>query len=382
MVLALGTSVSTPAGAQPEPPVTAEQLDAAIDRLGTLEYAVRAKAAQTVRRAPAPAALAALLRAVDGHADGYVRFRALVLLSGYDDARTHEAMLRAIDDPNDRLREVGYAWLESHPDRALAPQLVKRLATELADFVRPALVRALAALGADPAVQKALVQEAFKGQDFFRSAAIEALGEHRAKYAVGALTEIAQLDGPLRDDAVLALGRIGDERAVATFSALQRTAPREEQPIVAAAICLTGRNCESHRRFLVETLGFATREVGFQELVRGAATGLGALAENGDAAAFQALVESGVASRDPARAPVALAVGRVAVRNPAFVLDALGRLADPEGAILLLRDAFDMLEEDLDEERFYVAVRRAFWQSASDDATRRLANRLISVLEF
>ena len=70
--------------------------------------------------------------------------------------------------------------------------------------------RALAALGSDPQVQRALIAEAGRGLDFFRSAVIEALGEHRAAYAVDAIAAVAKLDGPLQDDAVLALGRIGD----------------------------------------------------------------------------------------------------------------------------------------------------------------------------
>jgi HEAT repeat protein len=362
--------------------VTPEEVAAAIDRLGNLDYGIRAKAAQTVRRAPAALAVTALLRAVDEHADGYVRFRALVLLSGFNDPRARDVMRRAIDDPNDRLREVGYAWFEAHPETSLASDLLKRLETEMAEFVRPALIRALAALGSDPAVQKALLRDVFRGQDFFRSVVIEALGDHQAKYAVPALIDVAKLDGPLRDDAVLALGRIGDPRAIETFAELQRHASQADQPTIAAAICLAGRNCESHRGFLIQTVKFAVSQIGFQELVRSAAGGLAALAERSDRQAFQALVDVGIPSQDPARAPIALALGRVAVRNPAFVLDSLAHVADLEGTVLLLRDAFDMFEEDFDEERFYVTVRRAFWEAPEKSALRTLANELIARLDF
>jgi hypothetical protein len=85
---------------------------------------------------------------------------------------------------------------------------------------------------------------------------------------------------------------------------------------------------------------------------------------------------------DPARSPVALALGRVAVRNPSFLLDALGTTGDLDGAVLVLRDAFDMLEEDFDEERFYVSVRRAYWQAPQGSETRTIGNKLITVLEF
>lgn len=371
-----------PAGAAPGDGVSPEQVAAAIDRLGDLDYGVRTRAAQTVRRAPPPVATAALLQAVAGHADGYVRYRALVLLSGFNDPRTRDVMAQAMADPNDRLREVAYAWFEAHPDPSLASHLLARLDTELAEFVRPALVRALAALGTDAAVRETLTREAMRGQDFFRSAVIEALGEHRAAYALDTLIDIARLDGPLRDDAALALGRIGERRALPVLAELQRTSRRESQPILAAAICLVGSNCDAHRRFLVETLAFASRQIGYQDLLRSAARGLGALAERGDREAAIALLDAGLPSDDPVRAPIALALGRVAVRNPPFVLELLERASDLDRAILLLRDAFDMLEEDFEEERFFVVVRRAHWQAPEGSAMRRVAEKLIGGLDF
>jgi HEAT repeat protein len=374
--------LSRAAAAQEQPVPGAAQVAAAIDQLGELDYATRMKASRLIRRAEANLATTALLQAIDSHKDGYVRFRALVLLAGFNDPRIHDVMRRAVDDPNDRLREAGFAWFERNPDRQLASDFVHRLGTEVAEFVRPALVRALAALGAEPLVKKTLTAEVFRGQDFFRSAVIEAMGDHRARYALASLSEIARLEGPLRDDAVMALGRIGDPRALETFSALQRSASREDQTFIAAAICLTGRNCDAHRRFLVETLTFATKELGFQELLRGAATGLGALAERGDEGALQALFDAGVSARDPVRSPIALALGRVAVRDPGFLVTWLQQSADLDGTALLLRDAFDMLEEDFDEEMFYVTARRAYWQAAPESPARRVVNRLMTVLEF
>jgi HEAT repeat protein len=163
---------------------------------------------------------------------------------------------------------------------------------------------------------------------------------------------------------------------------LQRTSRRESQPVLAAAICLAGSNCDAHRRFLVDTLAFASRQIGYQDLLRSAARGLGALAERGDREAALALLDAGIPSDDPVRAPIALALGRVAVRNPALVLDLLERTSDLDRAILLLRDAFDMLEEDFEEERFFVAVRRAHWQAAEGSAARRVAEKLIGGLDF
>ena len=61
----------------------------AIEKLGTLEFPVRMEAARTVRRAGAVVAVPLLTSAGRSHKDGYVRFRALVLLSGFNDRRTH-----------------------------------------------------------------------------------------------------------------------------------------------------------------------------------------------------------------------------------------------------------------------------------------------------
>src|SRR5687768_11650068 len=77
-------------------PVPAEQIRAALDKLGSLEFPVRTGAARTVRRAEAPVAVPALLAAVAGHGDEYVRFRALVILSGFNDPRTAGVMRKAL----------------------------------------------------------------------------------------------------------------------------------------------------------------------------------------------------------------------------------------------------------------------------------------------
>ena len=58
---------------------------------------------------------------------------------------------------------------------------------------------------------------------------------------------IARLTGPLQIDAVIALGKLKDQRAMETLAALQRSAPRETQPTIAAAICLLGVNCDVAR---------------------------------------------------------------------------------------------------------------------------------------
>jgi HEAT repeat protein len=362
--------------------VTPPQLTAAIDKLGTVEYSVRSASARTVRRAPAAMAVPALIQAAGGHADGYVRFRSLILLSGFNDPRTRDVMAGAITAKNDRLRAVAYAYFEHNPEPQILSRLLEALAREESEFVRPALTRTLAAYGSDSRVREAMSGLVMKGQDFFRSSVIEALGDYKAAYALASLTEVAKLDGPLQNDAVLAIGKIGDKRSLETLAALQRTAPRKMQPSIAAAICLLGVNCSSHQGYLVQSLRFGIANTGFQELLRASASGLEALAIGGDAESAKLLIETGVASTDAARAPIALAVGAVALRNTPIILKVLEDRPDPKPAIVLLGEAFDMLEEDLDKERFFAAVRRGYWAAPENSPPRRIAAALIQALEF
>ena len=51
-----------------------------------------------------------------------------------------------------------------------------------------------------------LTRDVGRGEDFFRGAVIEALGDYKAGYAYDALTAVARLEGPLQDDAALAPG--------------------------------------------------------------------------------------------------------------------------------------------------------------------------------
>lgn len=362
--------------------VQPEQLTGAIDKLGSLDYETRTNASRLVRRTPGEQAVPLLLDTVAQHADGYVRYRALVLLTGFNDPRTRDAMRESLASPNDRLRTVAYSYFEHNPDPALVPTLIAALDKEQAEFVRPMLVRALAAFGDDSRVQQVLTREAGRGEDFFRSTVIEALGDHKATYAVDSLMAIARLDGPLVDDAALALGKIGDKRALETLAGLQRTAPRPTQPFVAAGICLLGVNCGSHENYLVQTLRFSDDNIGFQELLRGAAAGLGSLGIGGHESAVTALFDIGIPSRDPTRSPVALALATVALRNTPLMLKSLKAAAQQDAAIALLAEGFDMLEEDLDKERFFAFARRTYWESAESSPDRRLMQTLIGKLDF
>ena len=381
-VLLLAQAAARPQAETQQSTATAAQVTAAIDKLADFEYQVRSAAGRTIRRASAAVAVPALTQAVAGHKDGYVRFRALVLLSGFNDPRTRDVMTRVLADPNDRLRAVAYAFFEHHPDPAALPRLIEALAREESEFVRPALTRAIAAHGKEKTAQDAMTKLVMRGQDFFRSAVIEAIGDYKGSYAFPALTEVAKLDGPLQDDAVIALGKIGDKRALETLAALQRTAPKDTQPSIAAGICLLGVNCSSHQGYLADSLKFAIKQIGYQELLRSSASGLAALAVAGNEEAMRTLIDLGAPTRDPARAAIALALGTIALRNTPLTLKVLERAENRDPALELLREAFDMLEEDYAEERFFATVRRGFWQAAAGSPARAVAEALIRKLEF
>jgi HEAT repeat protein len=374
----------SPASAQERgpTPTSAEQIRAAIDKLGDLDYTTRMAAGRTIRRAPTAPAVTALLQAVSEHADGYVRFRALTLLTGYNDPRTEDAMTAAMVSPNDRLREVAYGYFEMNPRPALAPRLLAALDKEEGEFVRPALIRALAAIPKDPKVADVLMRDAMRGVDYFRSTVIEAIGDYKITVAMPRLVEIAKLEGPLQDDAATAIGKIGDKNQVGVLAALQQSAPKETQPAIAAAICLMGTNCSSHIGYLEKTLAFADTYPGYQDLLRGAASGLGNIARQGNEEALRILFDVGIPSQDPVRAPVTLAIGLVALRNTPLLLKTLQARTDQAGAFGIVAEAFDMLEEDLEEERFFVAVRKAYWAAPDGSPTRKLCEQRINKLDF
>jgi hypothetical protein len=389
-VLALALTLVLAAAAlaaQSGPAIAADT--AAIDQLGSFDYDVRTAAARAIRRSPPERIVPALLTAVREHRDEYARYRALVLLAGFAEAvtaiavePTTQIMRAMLADRNDRLRTVAYQWFEYHPDPAVLPVLIAALDKERSEFLRPALTRAIVAHGDQPSARETVLPLVLRGDDFFRGAVISALGDYRARYALKPLTDVALLDGPLQDDAITALGRIGDASVKGTLATLQRTAGRDVQPTISAAFCLIGIDCDARTTYVFETLQFAATNDGHQPLLRGAVHAAAVLAIGGRDDALRVLVEQGLRSQDPARAAIALGVGTVAVRQPLRLLRFLETQPDVKPAVLLLREAFDMLSEDFDEERFYVAVRRAHWDAPADSPRRRTAAAVIEIAEF
>jgi len=368
--------------------VSSADLQLAIDNLGKIDYDVRTGASRVVRRTQPALAVPALVDAAARHADGYVRYRALVLLTGFNDSRTTASMQSAMASPNDRLRAVAYGFYEHNPDPRLGPRLLAALDTETGEFVRPSLVRALAALGSatnDARIHETLIRETGRGQDSFRSVVIEALGDYRAQYAFDALSGVVKIDGPLQGDTAIALGKLGDNRALDALMALQRTAAKFSQPSIAAAICLLGVNCESEQKCLGETLRSADRNPAYQDSLRASAAALAQLAVAGspfERGAADLLFDVGTPSGELTRAPVSLAVATIALRRTPAMLSALEARPDRDAAIALLADGFDGLTEDYEKERFFAFVRRSYWEAAEGSPRRVLIQRLIEKLDF
>jgi hypothetical protein len=170
---------------------------------------------------------------------------------------------------------------------------------------------------------------------------------------------------------------------VGVLAELQRTAPRQVQPSIAAAICGLGINCATHENFLVETIKFADKNLGFQELLRTSVGGLAALGVAGRAEVFDPLLAIGVPSkRESTRAPITLALATIALRNTPLLLSVLAKMPDRAPALELIGEGFDQLEEDYDKERFFAFVRRTYWDSAEGSPTRALMQTLIGKLDF
>jgi hypothetical protein len=94
------------------------------------------------------------------------------------------------------------------------------------------------------------------------------------------------------------------------------------------------------------------------------------------------LFDVGIPSMDPPRAPMALGVATVAVRSTPVMLAFLETYKGVSDGIELIAEGFDMLEEDYEEESFFVDVRRGYWKAGESSATRRVGQELIEKLEF
>jgi HEAT repeat protein len=363
-------------------PPTREDIDRTIDRLGAFADEQRIDAARALRRAAGTIVLPALVDAASSHADGHVRYRALVLLAGYDDPRVADQMEIALSDASDRLRAVGYGYFERFPDKRLLPALLKALDKESGEFARPALVRAVAAQATDGRARAALLKDLARGPEFFRGATIEALGDFRATFAVKPLTDIAVTGGDLSGPAALTLGMIGDRSSQAVLAGLQGSATREAAPRVATAGCLLTGECAEARAELVRTLTSSEQSPGFQNVARAAAAGLAALAVAGDVEAGRSLFDIGITGNAVVRARVVHGLAVFAVKRPDAAIKIAAERPDRAASIDLLRDGFDRLDDGLAKELFFVAIRKLYFDEPEVSPKRPLIQLAINTLEY
>jgi hypothetical protein len=107
------------------------------------------------------------------------------------------------------------------------------------------------------------------------------------------------------------------------------------------------------------------------------------VALSGHAEAADALFDIGVPARDDStRAPAALAAATIALRSTPLFLSTIQKRSDRPAAIDLVAEGFDMLEEDLDKERFFALARRTYWDSPDGSPRRALMQTLIGKLDF
>lgn len=362
-------------------PFEVRELREAISKLGDFDNNVRVEAARFVRRAEAATAVPILLEAARRHKDNYVRYRVAVLSYGFRGTQIDLFFREALTVANDRIRAVAYDYAEHSPDATLVPRLLAALDEEKSEFVRPALFRALVAHAEDAEVQEKLLFHLDREEDFFRSALIEALGDYRADYAVERLIPIAASEGPLRDDALIALGKIGQLSALSVISEAQGVVSDVLQPVVSAAACMLGFDCQNQEQYIFQSLRVSATS-GNRDSLRSAARAAVALAMVGRLGAAEVLFDIGMGAAESVRAPVALALGTIALRRPDLMQMMLEKVERLEEALLLLRDAFDMLDEDFAEERFYMHLRDEYYTSGEGTATRTVAGLVARTLEF
>ena len=381
--------LAEPAMAQVQVAITPSELSEMFSNLGDFDYDVRSEASRKVRRLDADIVVSPLVAAANSHEDSYVQFRAAVLLYSFGVTEVGTFFRSALDSSNDRVRAAAYDYAEHEPDPAIVSRLLLAMDEETSEFVRPALIRALAAHGTSANVRTRLIREISQGETYFRGAVIEALGDHGATYAVDPISRIASERGPLQDDAIIALGKIGNDQVLSVFAEAQSVSDDAMLPIISAGACLAGTDCPNQVRYVVDTLERAAEGAsGSPELLRGAATAASVLAMSGRdgtmevTAPLNALFDIGIAASGEARGPIALALGTVALRSPQRVQTVLGTRDDLEGSLFLLRDAFDMLDEDMSEERFYMLLRAGYWSEAMTDRERYVFQVAMQVLEF
>ena len=207
----------------------------------------RTEASRTIRRAAAAVAVPALTRRPRrDQADGYVRYRALVLLAAFGDPRARDTMRAG----RSTTATTGCAPSPTRGsstirDPAVVPTLVvgagKRAVRVRASGAAP---RAGRARRRSAAPRRRCCRWSCAARTIFRGAVIEALGDYQGRLRRPGHHRGRQARGPLQDDAVTALGKIGDKRRARPCWRAAAAAPREVAAVdCRARMCLLGINC-------------------------------------------------------------------------------------------------------------------------------------------
>ena len=209
----------------------------------------RARSAARRRRRRCPRSL----QAVAEHADGYVRYRALVLLTGFNDPRTKDAMRESLASPNDRLRDRRLQLLRAQSRSARWCRQFLDRARQGAGRVRPAGARPRAGRrtahgSARPRRRCCARSAAARISSAAPSSKRSAITRRRTRSTRSPRSPSST--ARCRTMRRWRSGRSATSARSRRWPRLQRTAPRATQPSIAAAICLLGVNCESHENYL------------------------------------------------------------------------------------------------------------------------------------
>ena len=106
--------------------------------------------------------------------------------------------------------------------------------------VRPALTRAIAAQSRDRGACGARAGRPARRR-LLRGSTIEALGEYGAAFALTDIASVAERDGPLQEDAITAVGRIGDPSQVNAGGAAKSAPAPGNRPSPRRCACWAAR---------------------------------------------------------------------------------------------------------------------------------------------
>ena len=360
------------------------QLKAAIDNLGKFDAATRTAAARTVRRAAASAGCA---RADGGGRRARGRLRSLPRAGAAVGVQRSAGARRdgsALDDPNDRLRTVAYAYFEHNKERGMAAAAAKN-ARQGRRRVRPP--------GADPRArrlrrrsggQTALTALVMRGQDLYRSAVIEALGDYHADLRAGADHSSRQAaTARCRKTPSWRWARSATSarsRSLRRCSNRRRACASRRSPRRSACSASTASRTRSSS---IDTMKFAIENIGFQDLLRASARASARWRRRARQDAAARAARSPAFRRAIRRAsPVALAFGtRRAAQHaarPQAARRAHGPAREPRCCCATPSTCSKRIYE---EERFFATVRRGYWQAPAGSRAQA-ADALIQALEF